>query len=103
MVSGIRVDRPAEPARMEAANDPVADRDPADAAPDGGNFAGAITQRHDTELCRAPAATLQHHQITVVERGRAHPKQNFPGAGPWIVARPQHYVVNTAKAIDAIC
>ena len=87
---------------MEGADDPVAYHDPADAIPDSGNFAGAIAQRHDSEPCRAAAATLQHHQVTVVERGRAHPKENLPSAGPRIVAQPRHHPVNAAEMIDAV-
>src|SRR3984893_8902290 len=98
----VGLDRAAEPVRMEAADNFIADRETADAVSNGGYFAGAVAERHNPELRRSPAAALQHHQITVVERSRVHPQENFAGSGPRIVARAQHHAVNAAKAIDAI-
>ncbi len=82
----IGLDRAAEPAWVEAADNSIPDRETADAISDSGNFAGAVAERHNPELRRSPAASLQHHQITVVERSRVHPQENFAGSGPRIVA-----------------
>jgi hypothetical protein len=96
------LDRTAEPARVEAGDDPVADREPADASTKPDDFASAVAERHDLEPGRSPAAAFEHHQVAVVERNRAHPNQDFPGSGLRIVARCQRDPVNTAEALDPI-
>jgi len=63
----IRLDPTAKPARMEAGNDPVADREPADADAEPDDLTGAIAERHDPKPSRAAAAAFEHHQIAIVE------------------------------------
>src|SRR6185312_8111446 len=87
---------------MEAGNDTVADREPAGARSEPDDFARTVAERHDPEPGRAAAAAFQDHQVAVVERCRAHPDQDFPGAGLRIVARCQHNPVNAAEAFDPI-
>jgi hypothetical protein len=40
-------------------HDPIANFDPDHAGADGRNFASAIAQRHDVELCRTATAALR--------------------------------------------
>src|ERR1700730_9845543 len=82
----VGLDRTAGPARVEAADDPVPERETANTISDSRNFAGAVAERHNSELRRSPAAALQHHQITVVERSRAHLQEYFTSSEARIVA-----------------
>ena len=52
---------------MEAGDDPVADREPADADAEPDDLTGAIAERHDPKPSRAAAAAFEHHQIAIVE------------------------------------
>jgi hypothetical protein len=58
----IGFDRSAEPARVEAADNPVSDREPCDAITDGCNLAGTIAKRYDPKLGRTaspPFSTIK--------------------------------------------
>ena len=72
------VDGAAEPFLHEAAGDPVADLDAADAGPDRDHFAGAVRQRDQVGLGRgAGVLRLDREQVAVVERRGAHPHQHL--------------------------
>jgi hypothetical protein len=61
------LDRPAEPTRMKAADDPVANLDPRDALADRKGFTGTVGKRYDAKPGRAAAAALEDHQIAIIE------------------------------------
>src|SRR5439155_27062646 len=56
----IGLDRAAEPAWVEAADDSIPDRETADAISNSRNFAGAVAERYNPELRRSTTAALQH-------------------------------------------
>jgi hypothetical protein len=87
---------------VETADDPVPNRKPGNAIARGSNVAGTVAQRHDPKLGRTASATLQHHQVAVVERGRAHLNENLLDARLRVVARSQHHTINALEALDAI-
>ena len=64
--------------------------------------AGRQVRAADAELRRTATAAFEDHQIAVVKRGRAHPHQDLPKPGAWVLVRSQHDAVNTAEAVDAI-
>ena len=75
-------DGAAEPALHEAARDPVADLDAADAGPDRDHFARAVRQRDQVGLGRRPRILrLDGEQIAIVERGCLDLHQHLPRTG----------------------
>ena len=82
--------RSAEPARMEGADNPVAHLDQCHSFANGSDLARAVGKRHDAELCWTATAAFEDHQIAVIERARAHSRQDLVRPGPGIFARSQH-------------
>jgi hypothetical protein len=76
--------------------------EPRDAVAERDNLAGTVAERHDAHLGRTAPATLQYHQIAVVEGGCANPNENFPPTRLRIGARLQQDTVNAAEMIDTI-
>jgi hypothetical protein len=64
----VRAQRPAEPAWMEGADDPVAQLNPRYTVANGSNLAGAVGQRHYADLSWTATASFEDHQIAVVKR-----------------------------------
>src|ERR1700730_9743115 len=87
---------------MEATGNSVADFDPRHPLANGGDLTRAVGKRHDGELCRTSTATLEDHQIPIVERARAHSHQDLLRTGPGVLTRSQHDPVNAAEAVDAV-
>jgi hypothetical protein len=56
----------------------------------GSDLARAVGKRHDAELCWTATAAFEDHQIAVIERARAHSRQDLVRPGPGIFARSQH-------------
>jgi hypothetical protein len=83
--------RSAEPTRMEGTDDPVADLDPPYPAANGSDLARAVGKRHDAELCWTATAAFEDHQIAVIERARAHSRQDLLRPRPGIFARSHHF------------
>ena len=74
-------DRSAKPARMKAADNSVANFDPRNSVADC-CLAGAIGERHHTELRRTATAAFQDYQIAVVKRARTRIRISLgPGRG----------------------
>jgi hypothetical protein len=96
----IGADRAAIPTRVESADDSVPDRETFGVISDSRDFACAVAERCDTELRRSPSTALQHHQVAVVERSRVDPQENFPGAGPRIVARHPNTTPSTLPKLS---
>jgi hypothetical protein len=96
------LDRPAKPARMKAAGNPVTTLDPRHSFADRRDFAGTVGQRHHAYLGWAATVAFEDHQIAVVERARAHPHQDLFRPGSRVLARSQYDVVNAAKAVDVV-
>src|SRR5882762_713767 len=71
----IGLDRPAEPPRMEATGNSVADLDPCYPIADGCNLTRTVRKRRDAELRRTATATFEDHQVAVIERTRARSHQ----------------------------
>ena len=93
---GCIVDVAADPLLHEAAGHPITHLHAADARTNGDNFAGPIRQGNKVWLGgRSRVLRLDGQEITVVERGRAHPDKHLArtrcGVGP----------VNEGERIDA--
>src|SRR5438132_2436553 len=90
----IGLDRPAEPPRMEATSNSIADLDPRYPIADGCNLTRTVGKRYHAELSRTATAALEDHQVAVVERARAHSHQDLLRPGLRVIARSQDYSVN---------
>jgi hypothetical protein len=63
----IGLDRAAEPPRMEATGNSVANRDPCHAVADRSDLTRTVGERYHAELCRTATAAFEDHQIAIVE------------------------------------
>jgi hypothetical protein len=67
---------------MRTAGNSAANFDPRNSVADCCDFAGAVGERHHTELRRTATAAFQDEQIAVVTRARARIRISFgPGRG----------------------
>jgi hypothetical protein len=78
----IRGNLAANPALHEAGSDPVPDRDAGDVGANPDNLAGAVGEGDEVGQRRASGgAAGGDHQVSVIQRGRAHPHQHLAAGG----------------------
>jgi hypothetical protein len=87
---------------MKGADDPVANLNSGYALADGRDLAGAVRERHDTELRRTATASFDDHQISVIERAPAHAHRDI--FRPWlgILARSPDDPVDAAEVVELV-